>query len=1059
MELYCKACGTELEVEEGQKTVSCEFCGMEQTLPQIDSPEKIELFMDANDDRIACKFDVAKDKYEKLISQYPNDNEAYWCKLLCIYGIEYVDDALTEKKIPTCHRTLRESIFDNADYKLIISRATDEEKNIYETEAKEIDRIQKEILDIADKAEPYDIFICYKETDENNKRTKDSQIATKIYTNLSNKGYKVFFSRVTLKGMAGSKYEPVIYSALTSAKVLLIVASSVSNVNARWVRNEWSRYLEFMQSDDEKVIVPCISVIDAYDLPKELSEFQALNTADMDFTENLTRQIDSKFGRLNYHSYASPYAHTAPAYTSNTVDTEEHVSHQMDPKHETIQNYLNRAKLFLSDKEWDKANEYAEKILDIDFEYAEAYLVKTLCEYECSDLTELTEEGGVLDNNNYQKAKKFALGSFQLRLDTFEQQINYNNAMKALEADITDQDRYDYAVICLELVKGYRDASELLDTLPQRRDNLIKKKNYELALPLMTKNLVDKKIYDKIVSYLTKATGYGDADILLAELPSKRQELINSNTYSEALNAMNKDLTDDRNYNYALSCLEKIKGYKDVDVLLELLPTKRKEQQNAKKYEDAMTAYKSDLTVKANYEKAFSLLSDLKGYKDTNELLGLLPQMAEEQKLENTYKKALAAYQSDLSEKNNFENARKLLKSLIGYKDAEKLLNSLASKKQESDKKKAYNSALTAMKADLSVNANFQKAHDLLIKAKGYKDADKLLSNIQSRRRADQSKKRTAILCSICALFASLIAFICTFLVGTKTSNGTNTNLFYFFSTAWETANVDRSNSFSGFISLLSGALITAALMLFSLIFGIKAISQGFRCLKIRGTYCLNPAIKTVCCYIVFSLMLTTITTYDYSYSGVKISSTMNGATIFGIVASGVLILLAVFANMSYTAKSSRRLPSVGATVTTLFKLAAVIAIMFYTGYTYTILTGSGGSITVSPFSLSLLHIGGEDYDVLYVFSIAFYVTEMLIILTIVISSLLVMDNDAEEVRIKHNVTLLIFLAIRLIFEFATGVELESVFTADVIPHSFFCLLISIVGLVFSIITKKLRDE
>ncbi|MBO5223579.1 MAG: hypothetical protein J6C23_03610, partial [Clostridia bacterium] len=160
MEMYCKNCGELLVFEDGQKTTVCELCGMEQTLPKIDDPKKIELLVKANEYRMASRFDVAKKQYESIIAQYPDDNEAYWCKLLCVYGIEYVDDFVTARKIPTCHRTVRESIFNNTDYKLIISRASIEEKAIYETEAKEIDRLQKEIIEKANKEQPYDIFIC-----------------------------------------------------------------------------------------------------------------------------------------------------------------------------------------------------------------------------------------------------------------------------------------------------------------------------------------------------------------------------------------------------------------------------------------------------------------------------------------------------------------------------------------------------------------------------------------------------------------------------------------------------------------------------------------------------------------------------------------------------------------------------------------------------------------------------------------------------------------------------------------------------------------------------------
>ena len=69
-------------------------------------------------------------------------------------------------------------------------------KKLYREEAKEIDRLQREILSIVANEEPYDVFICYKETDlDDGRRTEDSEIAGDIYEALSNQGLRVFYAR------------------------------------------------------------------------------------------------------------------------------------------------------------------------------------------------------------------------------------------------------------------------------------------------------------------------------------------------------------------------------------------------------------------------------------------------------------------------------------------------------------------------------------------------------------------------------------------------------------------------------------------------------------------------------------------------------------------------------------------------------------------------------------------------------------------------------------------------------------------------------------------------
>ena len=78
--------------------------------------------------------------------------------------------------------------------------------------------IQKGILAISQKEDPFDVFICYKETDAHGRRTQDSVLANDLYHQLTQEGFKVFFSRITLEDKLGTAYEPYIFAALNSAK-------------------------------------------------------------------------------------------------------------------------------------------------------------------------------------------------------------------------------------------------------------------------------------------------------------------------------------------------------------------------------------------------------------------------------------------------------------------------------------------------------------------------------------------------------------------------------------------------------------------------------------------------------------------------------------------------------------------------------------------------------------------------------------------------------------------------------------------------------------------------
>ncbi|MCR5307778.1 MAG: toll/interleukin-1 receptor domain-containing protein, partial [bacterium] len=367
----CKMCGGQIHYGENDSVAKCEFCGTEQTVVRTDDAKQLNLFNRANSLRLQNEFDKAQTTYENILIDDPNNAEAHWGICLCRYGIEYVDDKKTNKKVPTCHRTVFNFIFDDIDYQEAIKNADVVAKKMYQNEAKVIDKIQKNILSISQKEDPYDIFICYKETDEKGKRTKDSVVAQEIYDELINRGYKVFFSRISLESKIGSDYEPIIFAALMSSKVMLAIGSKVEFFNSPWVKNEWGRFLSFMKDQHGKYLIPCYFDMEAYDMPEEFLMLQAQDIGKVGYLQDLSRGIDKIFDR------------TRKVVTETKTENNENAS---SPK---IDNMLKRVKLSLEDQEWVKANGIIEDILNIDVECAEAYLYKILVEYRVKNVDEL----------------------------------------------------------------------------------------------------------------------------------------------------------------------------------------------------------------------------------------------------------------------------------------------------------------------------------------------------------------------------------------------------------------------------------------------------------------------------------------------------------------------------------------------------------------------------------------------------------------------------------------------------------------------------------------------
>lgn len=294
----CKMCGGQLDVHDGENVATCPYCNTKQTIPKLSDDKVRKILEKANSLRINGEYDKAIEQYERLIEDDTvTDAEVYWNMVLSKYGVLYVDDPSTGEKVPTINRTQMTSVFLDDAYKKTIDLADPTTRQMYEEEAKKIDKIQQEILSISNNEKPYDIFICYKETDDNGERTQDSIDAYQIYHNLTDAGYRVFFSRVSLEGKVG-KYEPYIFAALNSAKVMLVIGSKKEYYEAPWVKNEWNRFLHLMKKEPTKRnIIPCYKNITPYDLPKELSYLQAQNMNSIGFMQDLIRGINKVFNK------------------------------------------------------------------------------------------------------------------------------------------------------------------------------------------------------------------------------------------------------------------------------------------------------------------------------------------------------------------------------------------------------------------------------------------------------------------------------------------------------------------------------------------------------------------------------------------------------------------------------------------------------------------------------------------------------------------------------------------------------------------------------------------
>lgn len=563
----CKMCGGELDISGKEHVCECSFCGVTQTIPDVDEEKTLQLYNRATFLLKSCEYDKASSVYEKIIADQGEQAEAYWGLCLCKYGIEYVDDPKTGKKIPTCHRTLINSILKDPDFIKAVDLADVVAKKIYKEEAEYIDVVQKKILEISNSEEPYDIFICYKETDKIGKRTPDSVIAENIYDALTEKGYRVFFSKISLEDKIGQEYEPYIFAALTSSKVMLVIGTKEEHFNAPWVKNEWSRFLKLCNSGEKKYLIPCYKDISPYEMPEEFVNLQSQDLGKIGFLQDLTKGIGKLFEK---HSNGAKK-------TVQVLEDEIHVLYKE----------LRRMLLFIKDSSQFDEKTYYEKW-------------RTLYTLEDSSASE----------DNPEKAPLACACSFLHYNDL--PNFQYSKPKEAFEAMW-----YIEEINISQLEKTDPDLAEeikvFLNNYSNDREELEKQKKYNKAIAFK-KEASKPEDYLKLYKMFFEIGDYRDA-IRQAEFYKNKSNITFDATlkeylYEKLINRISKYNTESEKLEI-LSGLHEISNYKDVKKYIEAAEYKdpveiENKIENLKSKKEALISNNSEIISLQN------LISDFK---------------------------------------------------------------------------------------------------------------------------------------------------------------------------------------------------------------------------------------------------------------------------------------------------------------------------------------------------------------------------------------------------------------------------------------------------------------
>ena len=261
------------------------------------------------------------------------------------------------------------------------------------------------------------------------------------------------------------------------------------------------------------------------------------------------------------------------------------------PEVPTVDSYLERAAMFLEDRDWSKADEYCEKVLDINPKNAQAYLYKLLVQLRVTQpdrLIDQTEPFYHLDA--CQKAVRFGDAALQATL------ANYNAQVTARKEESLYQT--GCSLMAQGTVEGYRQAAETFSRIPNR-DGVPHRiaECRQAADKLQQEAALAKKRKRKKLSILISSICVLIAltAALIMALPYIR--------YNRAISLM-----EEGRYENALSIFQSLTGFKD--------STRKTGQcQQGIEYNAAIA-----LMEAGNHREALAAFDALDGYQDSAEL-------------------------------------------------------------------------------------------------------------------------------------------------------------------------------------------------------------------------------------------------------------------------------------------------------------------------------------------------------------------------------------------------------------------------------------------------------
>lgn len=383
-DLVCCICGGMMKTDESGASYICHSCGHNIASPKSDIKKLNRITYLRN----TFRFKEAEKIADELIAKNPDDSEAYWAKLLCEYGIQYIREGANRYAVCRKDISALPALKESESYKKAVGNANEDGVNSYETLAGQLEDSISITLSILKQEKKFDVYIMSRED-----ATVDTDLdGDKIYLRFTaNLGFSAFYvPEMSKEWDAVEKAAQIVY-ALKNSRILLPPFRTMDDVNDGFMKYAVDLFCGEMPKDKEKLVFPIFdgSKLNFQQLPEALVWCDEIfNCSEDEFMRELSDKIESILKpEVN--------AIVPDALVTATAANKE--------------NLVKRAYMFLEDGEFETADSYFDKILDIDIEDSRAYIGKLLAECKLRNEDEIPNlPQTVTDDKNFKKALRFA---------------------------------------------------------------------------------------------------------------------------------------------------------------------------------------------------------------------------------------------------------------------------------------------------------------------------------------------------------------------------------------------------------------------------------------------------------------------------------------------------------------------------------------------------------------------------------------------------------------------------------------------------------------------------